>query len=149
MSVHKPKTLSCCGPAADDVHDVGRNEDLSMKEDSADLAPPHSVKVEAPEEEMSTLDVDQIRSLLDYKNEEVRYMESELERYKQKYAELQSFTRNLIHAVRSSDRDQQQILVAEPPLELEEMDYSHTSPDPDDTSYSLSSMSEKNNPDSV
>ncbi|XP_069841758.1 highly divergent homeobox isoform X2 [Dendropsophus ebraccatus] len=138
---------------ADDMHEVGRNEDLSIKEDSTDMAPAHTVKVEAPEEEMSEtmgkLDVDQMRSLLDYKNEEVRYMESELERYKQKYAELQAFTRNLIHAVRSNDRDQQQILMIEPPLELEDMDYSHTSPDPDDTSYSISSMSEKNNPDSV
>ncbi|XP_056394236.1 highly divergent homeobox isoform X2 [Hyla sarda] len=138
---------------ADDVHEVGRNEDLSIKEDSPDMAPPHTVKVEAPEEEMSetmgNLDLEQMRSLLDYKNEEVRYMESEVERYKQKYAELQTFTRNLIHAVRTNDRDQQQILVTDPPLDLEDMDYSHTSPDPDDTSYSISSMSEKNNPDSV
>ncbi|XP_071979694.1 highly divergent homeobox isoform X1 [Engystomops pustulosus] len=137
---------------ADDVHEVGRSEDLSIKEDSTDMAPPHNVKVEAAEEEMSDnmgkFDVDQMRSLLDYKNEELRYMESELERYKLKYAELQAFTRNLIHAVRSNDRDQQQILVTEPPLDVEEMEYSHTSPDPD-TSYSVSSMSEKNNPDSV
>lgn len=138
---------------ADDVHEAGRHEHLSIKEDSPDMAPPHNVKVEAPDEEMSEtmgkFDVDQMQSLLDYKNEEVRYMESELERYKQKYTELQTFTRNLILAVRSNDRDQQQLLVAEPPLELEDMDYSHTSPDPDDTSYSVSSMSEKNNPDSV
>ncbi|KAM3911443.1 highly divergent homeobox isoform 2-T2 [Leptodactylus fuscus] len=137
----------------DDVHEVGRNEDITIKEDSQDMVPPHNVKVEAPEEEMSErigkFDVEEMRSLLDYKNEEVRYMESELERYKQKYAELQSFTRNLIHSVRTNDRDQQQILILEPPLELEEMEYSHTSPDPDDTSYSISSMSEKNNPDSV
>ncbi|CAJ0941342.1 unnamed protein product [Ranitomeya imitator] len=164
------------------------------------------------------------------KNEEVRYMEGELERYKQQYAELQAFTRTLICAVRSTttgknnraeltillvqslctyitldathdarknaakrtqkrcvlrrvrhflpkNRTQEKcnllrflgptlaakkthashnatnknacILVTEPPLELEEMDYSHTSPDLDDTSYSISSMSEKNNPDSV
>ncbi|KAM4021173.1 highly divergent homeobox [Anomaloglossus baeobatrachus] len=138
---------------ADDVHEVGRNDDLSIKEDSGDMVLTHNVKVEPPEEEMSDtfgkFDVDQMQSLLDYKNEEVRYMESELERCKQQYAELQAFTRNLIYAVRSNDREQQQILVTEPPLELEEMDYSHTSPDLDDTSYSVSSMSEKNNPDSV
>ncbi|XP_077142578.1 highly divergent homeobox isoform X2 [Ranitomeya variabilis] len=138
---------------ADDVHEMGRNEDLSIKEDSLDMVLPHNVKVEAPEEEMSdtlgTFDIEQMRSLLDYKNEEVRYMEGELERYKQQYAELQAFTRTLICAVRSNDREKQQILVTEPPLELEEMDYSHTSPDLDDTSYSISSMSEKNNPDSV
>ncbi|XP_073446008.1 highly divergent homeobox isoform X1 [Dendrobates tinctorius] len=137
---------------ADDVHEIGRNEDLSIKEDSSDMVLPHNVKVEAPEEMSDTLgtfDIEQMRSLLDYKNEEVRYMESELERYKQQYAELQAFTRTLICAVKSNDREQQQILVTEPPLELEEMDYSHTSPDLDDTSYSISSMSEKNNPDSV
>ncbi|KAG9463918.1 hypothetical protein GDO78_020799 [Eleutherodactylus coqui] len=77
-------------------------------------------------------------------NEEVRYMESELERYKQKYAELQAFTRSLIQSIRLNDREQQQILVSEPPLELEEMDYSHASPDHDDTSFSISSMPEKN-----
>ncbi|XP_066437565.1 highly divergent homeobox isoform X2 [Eleutherodactylus coqui] len=133
---------------ADDVHEVGRHEDLSIKEDSPEMAPPHTVKMEAPEEEMAEkmgkFDVEQMRSLLDYKNEEVRYMESELERYKQKYAELQAFTRSLIQSIRLNDREQQQILVSEPPLELEEMDYSHASPDHDDTSYSISSMPEKN-----
>ncbi|XP_040261622.1 highly divergent homeobox isoform X2 [Bufo bufo] len=131
---------------ADDVHEVGRHEDLSIKEDSQDMAPPHNVKVEAPEEEMSDtmgkFDVEQMRSLLDYKNEDVRYMESELERYKQKYTELQAFTRSLIHTIRTNDRDQQQILLSEPPLDLDDMDFSHMSPDADDTSYSVSSMSE-------
>lgn len=138
---------------ADEVPDVGRSDDVAVKEDGPDGLPLHNVKVEAPEEEVGDtvgkLDAEQMRSLLDYKNEEVRYIENELETYKQKYTELQNFTRNLILAIRSNDLEQQQSLVNDPPLELDEMDYSHTSPEHDDTSYSMSSVSEKNNPDSV
>ncbi|KAM4696537.1 highly divergent homeobox isoform 2-T2 [Rhinophrynus dorsalis] len=136
----------------DEMAEVGRNEDIVIKEDSRDAASMHNVKVEVVEEEsneeMSKLDMEQMRSLLDYKNEEMRYLENELENYKHKYAELQAFTRNLIHAVKSNDKDQQQILLTESPAELEDMDYSHTSPEPDDTPYSMSSLSE-NTPDRV
>ncbi|XP_072285688.1 highly divergent homeobox isoform X2 [Pyxicephalus adspersus] len=137
---------------ADEALDAGRSDDVVVKEDSTDSLPVHNVKVEAPEEvgdTVSKLDAEQMRSLLDYKNEEVRYIENELENYKHKYAELQNFTRNLILAIRSNDIEQQQALLNDSSLELDEMDYSHTSPEHDDTSYSMSSMSEKNNPDSV
>ncbi|KAM4664323.1 highly divergent homeobox isoform 2-T2 [Discoglossus pictus] len=138
---------------AEEMTEIVRNEDISIKEDSQDEVTVHNVKVEVLEEEvndsMSKMDMEQMRSLLDYKNEEMRYIENELERYKLKYAELQAFTRNLIHAVKSNDKDQQQALISEHPLELEDMDYNHTSPDPDDTSYSMSSISDKNTPDSV
>lgn len=135
---------------ADEAADVGRSDDVAAKEDGADGLPVQNVKVEAPEEEVGDkLDADQMRSLLDYKNEEVRYIENELETYKHKYAELQNFTRNLILAIRSNDIDQQQTLLSDPPVDLDDMDYSHTSPEHDDTSYSMSSVSEKNNPDSV
>ncbi|KAM5146861.1 highly divergent homeobox-like [Mantella aurantiaca] len=127
---------------ADDVPDV------VVKEDVPGGLPVHNVKVEAPDEDVGdNLDAEQMRSLLDYKNEEVRYIENELENYKHKYAELQNFTRNLILAIRSNDIEQQQTLLNDPPVELDDMDYSH--PSPDDTSYSMSSVSEKNNPDSV
>ncbi|XP_012824916.1 highly divergent homeobox isoform X2 [Xenopus tropicalis] len=137
----------------DEMPEVVRNEDIAIKGDCHDSVPVHNVKVEVVEEDItdavSKFDVEQMRSLLDYKNEEMRYMENELENYKQKFAELQTFTKNLIQAVKSNDKEQQQILLAESPLELEDMDYSHPSPEPEDTSYSMSSVSEKNTPDSV
>ncbi|XP_063287924.1 highly divergent homeobox isoform X4 [Pelobates fuscus] len=138
---------------ADEMTETGRNDDIIIKQDSPDVFAVENVKVEVLDEElddsMNKYDIDQMRSLLDYKNEEMRYMENELETLKHKYAELQAFTRNLIHAVKTNNKDQQQILLTEPPHEFEDMDYDHTSPDPDDTSYSMSSVSEKNNPDSV
>ncbi|XP_018085433.1 highly divergent homeobox isoform X2 [Xenopus laevis] len=134
----------------DEMPEVVQNEDFAIK-DCHDSVPLHNVKVEVVEEEitdaMSKFDVEQMHSLLDYKNEEMRYIENELENYKQKYAELQAFTKNLIQAVKSNDKDLQQILLAESPLELEDMDYSHPSPEPEDTSYSMSS--ENNTPDRV
>ncbi|XP_063287922.1 highly divergent homeobox isoform X2 [Pelobates fuscus] len=137
----------------DEMTETGRNDDIIIKQDSPDVFAVENVKVEVLDEElddsMNKYDIDQMRSLLDYKNEEMRYMENELETLKHKYAELQAFTRNLIHAVKTNNKDQQQILLTEPPHEFEDMDYDHTSPDPDDTSYSMSSVSEKNNPDSV
>ncbi|KAH0630964.1 hypothetical protein JD844_004387 [Phrynosoma platyrhinos] len=81
-------------------------------------------------------------------NEEVRFIENELEHQKQKYFELQAFTRSLILAIKTDDKEQQQALLADLPPELEEMDFNHASPEPDDTSFSLSSSSEKNALDS-
>ncbi|MEE6496454.1 hypothetical protein FKM82_002370 [Ascaphus truei] len=142
---------------AEEMSEVGRNDEMKTdKEDSPEPVPElpvHNVKVEVLEEgdhdTMINFDVEQMRSLLDYKNEEVRYMENELENYKQKYAELQAFTRNLIYAVRSNDKEQQQTLLTESPQELEDMDFTHTSPENDDNSLSLSSLSERNALDSV
>lgn len=42
-------------------------------------------------------------------NEEVRFIENELENHKQKYFELQTFTRSLILAIKSDDKEQQQV----------------------------------------
>lgn len=98
---------------------------------------------------ISNSEVEQENSLLDYKNEEVRFIENELEIQKQKYFKLQSFVRNLILAMKADDKDQQQALLSDLPPELEEMDCSHASPDPDDTSLSVSSLSEKNASDSL
>lgn len=42
-----------------------------------------------------------------------------------------------------------QALLSDLPPELEEMDFNHASPEPDDTSFSVSSLSEKNASDSL
>ncbi|KAM8954324.1 highly divergent homeobox [Pelodytes ibericus] len=138
---------------ADEMLEAGRNEDIVIKEDSPGAIPVHNMKVEVLEEgtndAMDKYDVEQMRLLLDFKSEEMRCMESELENYKHKLADLQVFTRNLIHAVKTNDKDQQQILLTEASLDFEVMDYNYSSPDPDDTSYSMSSPSDKHTPDSV
>ncbi|XP_073918894.1 highly divergent homeobox isoform X2 [Castor canadensis] len=82
-------------------------------------------------------------------NEEVRFIENELEIQKQKYFKLQTFVRSLIAAMKADDKEQQQALLSDLPPELEEMDFNHASPEPDDTSFSVSSLSEKNASDSL
>ncbi|XP_077778519.1 highly divergent homeobox isoform X2 [Podarcis muralis] len=81
--------------------------------------------------------------------QEVRFVEEDLEHEKKKYVELQAFTRRLILAVKMDDKEQQQALLADLPPDLEEMDFNHSFPEPDDTSFSLSSSSEKNTSDSL
>ncbi|TRZ05986.1 hypothetical protein HGM15179_021121 [Zosterops borbonicus] len=137
----------------EETNEALQNEEIGHKDDDQNPVSTDNVKIEILDDEESDLisnsEVDQMSSLLDYKNEEVRFIESQLENHKQKYFELQTFTRSLILAVKSDDKEQQQALLSDLPPELEEMDFNHTSPEPDDTSFSLSSLSEKNASDSL
>ncbi|KAJ8416727.1 hypothetical protein AAFF_G00326050 [Aldrovandia affinis] len=65
-------------------------------------------------------DMEHLQNLLEFKNEEVRYLESELENQKQKYHELQNFARNLLNAVKNHDQEKQQELLASLPQDVEE-----------------------------
>uniref|UniRef100_H3DEA9 Ribosomal protein S6 kinase a, like n=1 Tax=Tetraodon nigroviridis TaxID=99883 RepID=H3DEA9_TETNG len=58
-------------------------------------------------------DIEQIQSLLEFKHEEVQFLENELENQKQKYQELASFTKSLLTALRSNDLERQQVMVAD------------------------------------
>ncbi|XP_053129717.1 highly divergent homeobox isoform X3 [Hemicordylus capensis] len=141
------------GSSQEEHSEVLQNEDLGHKEGGQTPVSADNVKIEIIDDEESDMisnsEVDQMNSLLDYKNEEVRFIENELEHQKQKYFELQAFTRSLILAIKTDDKEQQQALLADLPPELEEMDFNHASPEPDDTSFSLSSSSEKNALDSL
>ncbi|NXL96398.1 HDX protein, partial [Tyrannus savana] len=141
------------GSSQEETNEALQNEEIGHKDDDQNPAATDNVKIEIIDDEESDMisnsEVDQMSSLLDYKNEEVRFMESQLENHKQKYFELQTFTRSLILAIKSDDKEQQQALLSDLPPELEEMDFNHTSPEPDDTSFSLSSLSEKNASDSL
>ncbi|XP_062331851.1 highly divergent homeobox [Osmerus eperlanus] len=66
-------------------------------------------------DEMMASDMDHMRNLLEYKHEEVHYLESELENQKQKYYELERFTKSLLNAVRNNDQEKQQELLASLP----------------------------------
>ncbi|XP_069724181.1 highly divergent homeobox isoform X2 [Phaenicophaeus curvirostris] len=141
------------GSSQEETNEALQNEEIGHKDDDQNAEPTDNVKIEIIDDEESDMisnsEVDQMSSLLDYKNEEVRFIENELENHKQKYFELQTFTRSLILAIKSDDKEQQQALLSDLPPELEEMDFNHTSPEPDDTSFSLSSLSEKNASDSL
>ncbi|XP_048885236.1 highly divergent homeobox isoform X1 [Brienomyrus brachyistius] len=65
-------------------------------------------------------DVELVQNQLEFKQEEVRYLESELENQKQKYYKLQMFTKNLLSAVKNMDQEKQQELLASLPQEVEE-----------------------------
>ncbi|XP_064184434.1 highly divergent homeobox isoform X2 [Anguilla rostrata] len=65
-------------------------------------------------------DMEHLQNLVEFKHEEVRFLESELENQKQKYTELQNFTRNLLNAMKNDDKEKQQELLASLPQDVEE-----------------------------
>ncbi|XP_058506648.1 highly divergent homeobox [Solea solea] len=60
-------------------------------------------------------DLQQMQHLLEFKHEEVQFLENELENQKQKYLELASFTRSLLSALRNNDLERQKELMASLP----------------------------------
>ncbi|XP_034399986.1 highly divergent homeobox isoform X2 [Cyclopterus lumpus] len=90
---------------------------------STAMPPANTVKIEVIDEEygdnedddLVASDLEQMQSLLEFKHEEVQFLEIELENQKQKYDELASFTKSLLSAVRSNDLERQQELVASLP----------------------------------
>ncbi|XP_038630895.1 highly divergent homeobox isoform X10 [Scyliorhinus canicula] len=66
-----------------------------------------------------TPEVEQLQKLLTYRNDKIKYLENELEKQKQKYLHLQSFTTSLVLAVKTNDTEQQQMLLTNLPLDTE------------------------------
>ncbi|XP_023579539.1 highly divergent homeobox [Octodon degus] len=141
------------GSSQEEPNEVVPNETRVHKKEDHHAVCTDNVKIEIIDDEendeISNSEVEQVNSLLDYKNEEFRFIENELEIQKQKYFKLKTFVRSLILAMKADDKEQQQALLSELPPELEEMDFNHASPEPDDTSFSVSSLSEKNASDSL
>uniref|UniRef100_A0A3B5LW99 Highly divergent homeobox n=1 Tax=Xiphophorus couchianus TaxID=32473 RepID=A0A3B5LW99_9TELE len=54
-------------------------------------------------------DLEQMQNLLEFKHEEVQFLENELENQKQKYQELANFTESLLSAVRDNDLERQKV----------------------------------------
>ncbi|XP_066105869.1 highly divergent homeobox [Saccopteryx bilineata] len=139
------------GSSQDEPNELVPNETKADKEEDHNTVSEDNVKIEIIDEEsdmISNSEGEQVSSFLDYKNE-VRFIENELEIQKQKYFKLQTFVRSLILAMKAEDKEQQQALLSDLPPELEEMDFNHASPEPDDTSFSVSSLSDKNASDSL
>ncbi|XP_037677849.1 highly divergent homeobox [Choloepus didactylus] len=141
------------GSSQEESNRVVSNEARAHKEEDHHAVSTDNVKIEIIDDEESDMisnsEVEQVNSLLDYKNEEVSFIENELEIQKQKYFKLQTFVRSLILAMKADNKEQQQALLSDLPPELEEMDFNHASPETDDTSFSVSSLSEKNASDSL
>lgn len=103
----------------DSQHRDGEDEDMP----AAPLLA-NNVKIEVIDEdeeddeyhvELMASDLEQMQSLLEFKHEEVQFLENELENQKQKYQELASYTKSLLSAVRNHDLERQQELVASLP----------------------------------
>ncbi|XP_070994737.1 highly divergent homeobox-like isoform X2 [Oncorhynchus clarkii lewisi] len=65
--------------------------------------------------EMVGSDMENMQNLLEFKLEEVQYLESQLENQNQRYYELETFTKSLLTAVRTNNLDRQQELLASLP----------------------------------
>ncbi|XP_062856460.1 highly divergent homeobox [Trichomycterus rosablanca] len=72
------------------------------------------------EGDVMATDMEQMQSFLEYKHEEVQYLESELESQKRKYHELMTFTKHLLTALKSNDTEKQQELLSSLPHHIED-----------------------------
>lgn len=113
----------------DDTND-GLSEDGTIDsnnreaEDDTDISTAplaNNIKIEVSDDEvelqevggfdMMASDIEQMQSLLEFKHEEVQFLENELDNQKQRYQELASFTRSLLLAVKNKDLERQQELI--------------------------------------
>ncbi|XP_014824189.1 PREDICTED: highly divergent homeobox-like isoform X1 [Poecilia mexicana] len=96
-------------------------DDESYASTAAPLA--NNVKIEVIDEDeeadedgdLMVSDLEQMQNLLEFKHEEVQFLENELENQKQKYQELANFTESLLSAVRDNDLERQKELLASLP----------------------------------
>ncbi|XP_030622367.1 highly divergent homeobox [Chanos chanos] len=105
-----------CQKDMEDQTDPANNETNSS-------TPADNVKIEIideDDEDMMATDMENMHNLLEFKHEEVQYLESELENQKQRYYELKSFTKSLLMAVKNNDQEKQQELLASLPQDDEE-----------------------------
>ncbi|XP_007534071.1 highly divergent homeobox [Erinaceus europaeus] len=137
----------------EDSNDIVPNEALIHKDEDRNIVSTENVKIKITDDEETDMirnsEIEQVNSLLGYKNEEVKFIENELQIQKQKYFRLQTFARGLILAMKADNKEQQQALLSDLPPELEEMDFNHASLEADDTSFTVSSLSEKNVSDNL
>ncbi|KAA0709134.1 Highly divergent homeobox [Triplophysa tibetana] len=73
-------------------------------------------KIEITDEEdngdILNAEMEQLQTFLEFKNEEVQFLEEELHNQKRKFSKLQSFTRSLLIAVKNNDQKKQEDLLA-------------------------------------
>ncbi|XP_073677050.1 highly divergent homeobox isoform X2 [Garra rufa] len=110
----------------DGASDLYLKEDEDVNDESDGSTPAKHV-IEIVEEEdddddgdMLTTDMEQMHNLLEFKNEEVQFLENELQNQKLKFSKLKSFTKSLLIAVKNKDRKKQQELLASLPQKVNE-----------------------------
>ncbi|KAF6717303.1 Highly divergent homeobox [Oryzias melastigma] len=91
--------ISCVAPLTNNVKIENIDEDEEADDD----------------DEIVASDLEQMQNLLEFKHEEVQFLEHELENQKQRYQELVNFTKGLLVAVRTKDLKRQQELLASLP----------------------------------
>ncbi|XP_064876092.1 highly divergent homeobox-like isoform X2 [Oncorhynchus nerka] len=99
-----------------------REEENGVEEESSSAPMAHSV-IEVIDDddddddgvEMVGSDMENMQNLLEFKLEEVQYLESQLKNQNQRYYELETFTKSLLTAVRTNNLDRQQELLASLP----------------------------------
>ncbi|XP_029627984.1 highly divergent homeobox isoform X1 [Salmo trutta] len=105
----------------DGTSDSYQREEENGVEDSSSAPMVHNVKIEVVDDdddggvEMVGSDMENMQNLLEFKLEEVQYLESQLENQNQRYYELETFTKSLLTAVRTNNLDRQQELLASLP----------------------------------
>ncbi|XP_036825802.1 highly divergent homeobox isoform X3 [Oncorhynchus mykiss] len=107
----------------DGTSDSYQREEENGVEDSSSAPMVHDVKIEVIDDddddddgvEMVGSDMENMQNLLEFKLEEVQYLESQLENQNQRYYELETFTKSLLTAVRTNNLDRQQELLASLP----------------------------------
>ncbi|KAK6299424.1 hypothetical protein J4Q44_G00309340 [Coregonus suidteri] len=95
-------------------------EENGVEEESSSAPMAHNVKIEVIDDEedgveMVGSDMENMQNLLEFKLEEVQYLENQLENQNQRYNELETFTKSLLTAVRTNNLDRQQELLASLP----------------------------------
>ncbi|XP_016389016.1 LOW QUALITY PROTEIN: highly divergent homeobox-like [Sinocyclocheilus rhinocerous] len=111
----------------DGASDLYLKENDDVNDESDGSTPAKHVKIEIVDEEedddegdMLTTEMEQMQNLLEFRNEEVQFLENELRSQKQKFSKLKSFTKSLLIAVRNKDRKKQQELLASLPQKVNE-----------------------------
>ncbi|XP_043113125.1 highly divergent homeobox isoform X3 [Puntigrus tetrazona] len=116
----------------DGASDFYLKENDDVNDESDGSTPAKHVKIEIVEEEeeeeedddddgdMLTTEMEQMQNLLEFRTEEVQFLENELQSQKQKFSKLKSFTKSLLIAVKNKDRQKQQELLASLPQKANE-----------------------------
>ncbi|XP_026135380.1 highly divergent homeobox isoform X1 [Carassius auratus] len=111
----------------DGASDLYLKEDDDVNDESDGATPAKHVKIEIVEEEdedddddILSSEMEQMQNLLEFKNEEVQFLENELQSQKQKFSKLKSFTKSLLIAVKNKDRKKQRELLASLPQRVNE-----------------------------
>ncbi|XP_021336745.1 highly divergent homeobox isoform X2 [Danio rerio] len=110
--------MSLC--LSDDASDLYLKEN-DVNDESDGSTPAKHVKIEIVEDEddddgdMLTTEMEHMQNLLEFKNEEVQFLENELQNQRQRFSKLKSFTNSLLIAVKNKNIKRQQELLASLP----------------------------------